>query len=1272
MADRKARSKGGQTGKPRRPQRSSMVYGVLRACGFLLLMVTLAVAAIAGLVYVRVQHGPISLKPLAGLIEREINEELAGLVAQVEDAQIASTEGGRGIEMRLANLILATPSGETVASVPAASIELSGRALRSLRLVPSKIELIEPRLSLVYGDADGWSLTVEQRSRKFGARIGQASGTDNEGPASTGAATGGATASGGLADRQAGAPAGEASRIPISNFIKSAVGGQRKAADTVYLREIAVKNAQIAVDNRGALSEWRIVDGSIDLAHRDAARLASGEARIASSRGPWNLSFHADRGAGGAISLMATIRDLHPRVVGLAMPQLAVLQPLDLPVSGTFQADISADAKLSSARVGFEGSRGSLVIPSVSDAPLMIDKVALAARFGGGRLDLDVASLAWGKSIVSLKGVAQVDTQGRNWAFGIASERGQLAAEEFGIEPMELRVQAIQGRYLAGAGTKPDEVRFDRIALSAGGAELTGTGGVMSGSSSGGFFEAKLGATTVDRLKAIWPRGVASGARAWVGEKIQKGGIKTGTIKFYSGSYAHDAGVQRGSEPRRTSIALEAADVAGTPLSWLPPVEVPRLLVRLEDNLIEVNMPDASIALAPNRRIPLKGGRFAGSDLDKSTPQGEVTFRATAGVVPALEVLDLSPLRLLRNNGLTTDGIDGKADGNVKLSFPLISGLLARDVVIEAKAKLSDVRAKQIAGVFDAQGGTFAIDVSPTAVDASGEFLVQGVPVKLGWQRILEDNGEKQPPLRLSANIDNADREQLGIDINHILQGEVPVEILVEKGAEKSDQVKLRADLTNAEISFDSIAWRKPRGRAAVLHADLVRGKTYKLELQNLRIEGEDIAMQGMAGISGDNRLREIDLKELALSVVSKLQINAVLKTDANDKTGTWQVKVKGRTFDGKDLFRSLLSVSTPAEKQPSKPGRPAPGLDLEAEVDNVLGHNDISIRNLRLKLTRRNEKLATIEARGTLDGGAPIAVTMVPAAPGSPRLLRADTADAGQAFRLVGFYPNMQSGRGRIEVNVDGRGPAEKTGILWVDEFRILNDTVASELLKAPAGQGAPSNAARTSVAIGDVLEFERMKVPFSVGHGQFVVENAYLRGPAQGIVLTGKADFKLKTINMGGTFIPLHGLNNALGDVPLFGELLSNGVFGLTFAVQGSLAQPQVLVNPFSMVAPGILRELTQMTNPNPQVIPRDDKAPTAPVEKRTRAAPPAAAPVSPRRTDEPVRPKAVPQTGAGWASQVAPSIAPVPPAPQPAKRPVKKPPAPAAAAEPGSAIQ
>ncbi|HPG89565.1 MAG TPA: AsmA-like C-terminal region-containing protein, partial [Hyphomicrobium sp.] len=196
--------------------------------------------------------------------------------------------------------------------------------------------------------------------------------------------------------------------------------------------------------------------------------------------------------------------------------------------------------------------------------------------------------------------------------------------------------------------------------------------------------------------------------------------------------------------------------------------------------------------------------------------------------------------------------------------------------------------------------------------------------------------------------------------------------------------------------------------------------------------------------------------------------------------------------------------------------------------------------------------------------------------------------------------------GRLRLEINLDGKGAAEKTGVLWVDQFKVLGDPIVSEVVGS-ADDSRPAIGGNRKVT-REVFEFDRMRAPFSVGYGQFVLEESYLKGPLVGANLRGKVDFKTRRVNLGGTYIPLQGLNSALGGIPLLGQIISGahgeGIFGITFAVQGPLAEPQVLVNPLSLVAPGIFREVFQMTGQNPSVQVREDRTPAKPVKDRVRA--------------------------------------------------------------------
>jgi hypothetical protein len=143
--------------------------------------------------------------------------------------------------------------------------------------------------------------------------------------------------------------------------------------------------------------------------------------------------------------------------------------------------------------------------------------------------------------------------------------------------------------------------------------------------------------------------------------------------------------------------------------------------------------------------------------------------------------------------------------------------------------------------------------------------------------------------------------------------------------------------------------------------------------------------------------------------------------------------------------------------------------------------------------------------------------------------------------------------------------------------------------------------------------------------------MEEAYLRGPLFGASIRGKIDFKMHRINLGGTYIPLQGLNAALCEIPLVGVIITGpkceGVWGMTFAIQGGMDRPEVIVNPLSMLTPGILREITQMTNPNPRVQRRGEESPTQASDEGVRSSGTKARPAGPRTSSDTID---------GWNSQ------------------------------------
>ena len=257
----------------------------LRLAGFVFVVAIVAAAA-CGVIYVRLSHGPVSLKFLAPSIEKGINAELPGLHARIEDALIAVTDGGT-VELRLTNLQISEQDGDTVAVVPTAAVELSRPALWSMKMVPARIDLINARLSLVYSKDSGLTLS-------FGR-----DGMDRTLPSDDGAPR---LRPGVPPESTAGnADHGKVRGVNLAAVITEATAQARKRLDvSSYLNQVGVRDAVVSLDNLGVHSEWRLLEGLLEVDRLSPRMVVSGTASIASERGPWTVSLRSEEGGHGA------------------------------------------------------------------------------------------------------------------------------------------------------------------------------------------------------------------------------------------------------------------------------------------------------------------------------------------------------------------------------------------------------------------------------------------------------------------------------------------------------------------------------------------------------------------------------------------------------------------------------------------------------------------------------------------------------------------------------------------------------------------------------------------------------------------------------------------------------------------------------------------------------------------------------------------------------------------------------------------------------------
>jgi hypothetical protein len=143
----------------------------------------------------------------------------------------------------------------------------------------------------------------------------------------------------------------------------------------------------------------------------------------------------------------------------------------------------------------------------------------------------------------------------------------------------------------------------------------------------------------------------------------------------------------------------------------------------------------------------------------------------------------------------------------------------------------------------------------------------------------------------------------------------------------------------------------------------------------------------------------------------------------------------------------------------------------------------------------------------------------------------------------------------------------APQEGIVSVRDFQIRGEAALDRVVS-----GGDSNG-RSPV------EFSQARADFVRVPGRMSIRDGVVRGPVIGATIEGHVDYTRDDVNMRGTLVPLYGINNMFGQIPIVGLFLgggsNEGLLGITYVVTGPPSNPRLNVNPLSAIAPGLLRK-------------------------------------------------------------------------------------------------
>jgi hypothetical protein len=346
--------------------------------------------------------------------------------------------------------------------------------------------------------------------------------------------------------------------------------------------------------------------------------------------------------------------------------------------------------------------------------------------------------------------------------------------------------------------------------------------------------------------------------------------------------------------------------------------------------------------------------------------------------------------------------------------------------------------------------------------------------------------------------------------------------------------------------------------------------KQDSIQFDDLTIEGPGMLVKGTLETDSSGEIQRANLPSFNLTDGDKAMLRAERGPD-----GALRVTVRGDVYDGRNFIKSSMSGPASGQSNVSK----IKDMDVDVRLGTVAGFHGETMRNIELRMSRRNGSIMSFSLSARLGRDTPLTGDLR-GRTGGRNAIYIETRDAGALFRFSDIYPKIHGGEMWMAMDPPNDNGTPQNGILNIRDFHVRGEAALDRVANGSAEMPGSSNAASNPG-----VEFSRMRVDFTRSHGRFAIREGIVRGPLVGATTEGYIDYLREEVRMRGTFVPFFGLNNMFGQIPVFGLFLgggsNEGLVGLTFEVVGSPSAPTLRVNPISVVVPGLFRKIFEFQN-------------------------------------------------------------------------------------------
>lgn len=731
--------------------------------------------------------------------------------------------------------------------------------------------------------------------------------------------------------------------------------------------------------------------------------------------------------------------------------------------------------------------------------------------------------------------------------FELAGDDLSVTNPEFLYSPRDFDRFLAKGRFSGAARV----VNIDTIELGFGDAAFSADG-VIYGENGGTGLRliGELTGLTPASLIDYWPKPLSKGGYQWIRENITAGSFPTGKLVLDIPPAHVEA--SEGHEDFVFTFTFE--ELVAHYLRPMPPIADgggigrlvnERLVLDVESGTVE------SLTLTPSsvilKNLDQRGGHVA-----------EIEVNLDGAAEHVLRLIDYEPLGYTSDFGIAPSDVEGRAVTSLQVTFPLKRTVKLADVEFRVQSNIEGFAIPELMAGGGLSDGLIALDVDRDRLRGEGTVLLNGVPFEVNWHEDFappEDGFSSR--YALNGMVGEGDFAKFDLPVDEPVTGPVPVSAEILGSGTEIEKGRITFDLTQAEIFSPTMAWTKPARIPAAIDISLAwhAGMT---EVTKATIV-DDGVVKGEARAVIDTAAGRIISGEVKNITTGGHDLDGAIE---GLEGGGYAVTLRARSLDIRDVLRSTFAPEPDAEPLP---------LVLDARADRVLALNDVVVEDLQLT-ARRGALWEEITLDLLLDSEHRADLDLVRGEDG--RSFKFASEDAARTGAALGLFNNGEGGTIEVagEVGETLEDPLLE-GELRIDDLKIVQATGIAGAVEEGATESGFDDL------IGEEgLKFNKIRLPFTIKDNVIDVTRGRARGPNIGFTLEGQADQRVQRLSINGLIVPAYRINALFSNIPVVGNVLTGGkgqgMFGMTYRIQGDIDDPEITVNPLTALAPGILR--------------------------------------------------------------------------------------------------